>query len=205
MEYEEVEVNSERWFDLTPLLNEEFRDIKGYEGLYQVSNYGRVKSLTRNVKNNSVLREKILKNNIRKNKYCQVNLYKNTIYKKISIHRLVIGTFILNLENKPCVNHIDGNPTNNRLDNLEWCTYSENIQHSFKYLNRQCPTKGKFGKFSTNYREVNQYDLKGNFIKKWFGFHEINRKLGFDYRNVCACCRGKQQTAYGYIWRYTNE
>ena len=97
-------------------MKEIWKDIKGYEGLYKVSNLGNVKSLKINA-------------NIKPSKgrkYIGVNLYKNGVTKTKSIHRLVAEHFIDNPNNKPCVNHIDCNRTNNKASNLEWCTYKEN-------------------------------------------------------------------------------
>ena len=115
-------------------MKEIWKDIVGYEGLYKVSNLGRVKSLSRNFWNGVnwwKSKEKILKNNILSN-YCIVYLYKNKKRKTKQVHRLVAQAFISNFNNKPEVNHIDGDKENNIVDNLEWCTHKENIQHAFK-------------------------------------------------------------------------
>lgn len=197
MKYENVEVNSERWLDLTLLLNEEFRDIVDYEGLYQVSNYGRVKSFMKWTKDNK--KERILKQTPDSQKYLRCCL----LNKPTLIHKIVANTFLNNNNNYPCINHIDGNKTNNKVENLEFCTYKHNINEAYRLgLN---PAKGKLGKLHHNYKLINQYDLDGNFIKQWYGFHEIDRTLNFDYRNIHACCNKKQKTAYGFIWKYHNE
>lgn len=113
-----------------------WKDIKGYEDLYKVSNFGKIKSLERinQIGNNKyVTFEKILKHHINKKRgYCQVNLCKNGTRKLFTCHRLVAETFIPNMDNKKYVNHIDGNKTNNCIDNLEWCTHSENINHAYR-------------------------------------------------------------------------
>jgi len=103
--------------------NEIFKDVKNYEGYYQVSNFGRVKSLF-------LGQPKILYNNGKK-RYAQVTLCKDGVQITKNIHRLIAETFIPNPKNKPCVNHIDGDKLNNRADNLEWCTQSENVNHAF--------------------------------------------------------------------------
>jgi hypothetical protein len=105
-------------------MQELFRDIKGYEGLYQISNLGNVKSF-KPVSNGRILRPVYRKG------YATITLRKNGVSKVCSIHRLLAEAFIDNPDNKPCVNHIDGNKANNDLSNLEWCTHLENMRHAF--------------------------------------------------------------------------
>ena len=117
-------------------MQEVWKDIKGYEGLYQVSNLGRARSLDRYVRNGTsnknIKRGKILKPCATRDGYLQLNLIKNKKKKVSTVHRLVAKAFIVNFENKPCVNHIDGNKQNNNVENLEWVTYSENTIHAIK-------------------------------------------------------------------------
>lgn len=111
---------------------EEWKDIKDYEGLYQVSNLGNVIG----IKSGKIL--KIYKS---KRGYCMIGLYKNNNNKNFSIHRLVAMAFIPNPYNKPCVNHKNGILTDNMVENLEWCTYSENLKHAFETLGRIIPNR----------------------------------------------------------------
>ena len=115
-----------------------WKDIKNYEELYQVSNYGRIRSLNHMVKtgikhNESRLAKgKILKLNLKRNGYLSVDLCKDGKTKTIQVHRLVAQTFILNQENKTQVNHMNTIKTDNRVSNLEWVTPKENMEHASK-------------------------------------------------------------------------
>jgi hypothetical protein len=139
-------------------IEEFWRPIKGYEGIYRVSNLGRIKSLSRLVQCKNGYRktkEKILKPHINKSGYCSLDLGKKN---KHLLHRIVANAFIPNPDNKPCVNHLNGIKSDNKFDNLEWCTYSENEKHSYLVLgkksnlskNRQTRkgSKSNFSKFT---------------------------------------------------------
>ena len=168
------------------MLNQEvWKDIKDYEGFYQVSNLGRVKSLPRN---GTIKTSRILKQNIVCG-YCQVTLQKqgNKSYKKV--HRLVAEAFILNLENKREVNHIDGNKRNNVVKNLEWVTTSENQLHSCYVL-------------KNNVRPVKQFTKSNKLIKEWNSIAEAGRKLRIHSSDIGSCCLGHRKTAGGYVWKY---
>ena len=179
---------------------EVWKDVKGYEGLYQVSNMGRVKSLERTVarRNGSkrTVRERILKPEIIHNGYLRVKLCDSSgKMKKFFVHRLVGEAFHENPENKPCVNHIDEDKTNNTASNLEWCTVKENLNHGTRNK-RRAKAKSK---------PVGQYTRDGNLIKVWQSATEVQRQLGFAQGAICKVARGKQKTAYGYVWKYVEE
>jgi len=111
-------------------MEEIFRDINGYEGLYMVSNFGRIKSLPKSDGNGN--RERILNLEIAKSKYNRVSLSKNGIVTRFQVHRLVAEYFIDKQDGKTIINHIDNNGLNNKVENLEWCTHSENMMHAQK-------------------------------------------------------------------------
>ena len=166
---------------------EVWADIIGYEGLYQVSNLGRVKSLTRN---------KCIAVHNTSNGYLQVHLYKETKPKYLYIHRLVAETFCdgkssINTE----VNHIDGNRTNNLSSNLEWCTRSQNHKTNI-YIARQKAAKAKKS------ISVKQYDMSGNFIREYSTLHDAEKFSGAYRKDINSCCKGLFKTAGGYVWQY---
>ena len=167
-------------------MEEIWKDIEGYEDLYQVSNMGRVKSLTRNI---------ILKNQIVRNGYEGVVLSVNNIRKGYYIHRLVATAFIPNPDNLPQVNHRDENPSNNRVDNLEWCDGKYNINYG-TCIAKRARSKSK---------KVLQFKPDGTFIKEWKSTMDVQINLGFCHSYISECCRGKYAYAYGYIWKYKKE
>jgi len=187
-----------------PNMKEEWEDIKGYEGRYQVSNMGRVKSLERTVIDEAGrkrhLKERILKPKTERNGYLRVNLCNGSGKKKdFFIHRLVCEAFHKNPKNKPCVNHIDENKTNNSVSNLEWCTIAENINYGTR--------NARVGKAiaKANSKPVGQYTRDGELVKVWQSTREVQRQLGFDQGTISKVARGKLKTAYGYVWKYVEE
>ena len=165
-------------------MDEIWHDIEGYEGLYQISNKGRVKSLKWG-------KERILKPGITGSGYLKVLLCKNGMIKHIKIHRLVANAFITNPENKPQVNHKDENKFNNSVNNLEWSTAKEN--NNFGTRNERAS------------RKILQYSKSGEFIREWQSAAEVERVLGIDNSNITKCCKGKRKYAGSFIWRYKEK
>lgn len=193
-------------------MEEIWKDIKGYEGIYQVSNLGKVKSLKRKVraeKGGYYTKEKELKifeDNIG---YLAVGLTDNGKTKIIRLHRLIAEAFIPNPENKPVINHINGIKNDVRIENLEWNTYKENSQHAVKTglkkvteKQRNASSKNILKAREINSVKVRQLDLNGNYIKTWNSMTEIKSTLNINYQGISDCCLGKKKTAYGYKWKY---
>ena len=130
-------------------MQEIWRDVPGYERLYQVSNYGSVRSVDRIIKDNNrtrLYKGKPLKQFLDHKGYCVVTISKQGSLKQIKVHRLVGMAFIPNTEGHPEINHKDENPKNNRVDNLEWCTAQYNLHYGTKYARMVATKKAKNGK-----------------------------------------------------------
>ena len=168
-----------------------WKDIKGYEGLYQVSNLGRVKSLPK--VDSKYCKEKLLKSHTNKiTGYSQIILCKDAKRHCCYIHRLVAETFIANPNNKLEVNHISGIKEDNRVENLEWSTRQENVVHSYKKGLRKT-------------RRITQYDKQGNFIKCWDSIQQASKTLNIFPSRIGLNLKNKCETAGGFIWRYADN
>lgn len=202
-----------------------WKDIKGHEGLYQVSNLGRVKSLGRymeTVRGRRWIKERIMVPYAGRARYYSITLSKGGEQKTAQIHRLVATAFVANPDNMSCVNHKDENPLNNRAENLEWCSQEYNIRYSRQWKDRQsevskglaelsmlrntpCPkTPGRrnkpVGAFGTDGR------LVGWFISTADAVAALNlgdpNKTSASRALIRQCCAGRSSTAFGYRWRY---
>ena len=189
-------------------MQEIWKDIKNYEGAYQVSNLGRIRSLTRKVKTFNGFRTakgQLLKPLKTNRNYFRVNLKQSQEDKYISIHRLVAETFIPNPNNYSTVNHIDGDTFNNRVDNLEWCTQSHNIKYAYKYGNAK-PTKGCFQKGCVphNRKKINQYSKNKEFICSYISIKEASDFTHIKRSSINNCLTKRCKTAGGFIWEYAD-
>ena len=208
-------------------MKEMWKDIPGYERLYQVSNLGNVRSLNYN-RTGEI---KLLKQSTNKHEYKLVSLCKNGKTKTCKVHRLVAIAFIPNPNNLPIINHKDEDKTNNNVNNLEWCTYEYNVNYgtrnertgeshkgksfseehkkkiSEKIRGEKHPNYGKKGKDSSNAKAILMYDKEGNFIKRFECIVDANEYLGKGRycSSISMCLTGRRKTAYGYVFRYADE
>lgn len=157
-----------------------WKPVVGYEGLYEVSNLGKVKN-----------NKKIISSVDDGNGYLRLHLSKEGKVKSFRVHRLVAEAFIENPYGLPKVNHIDGNKKNNVVDNLEWCTQAENVEHAYSsgLSTRNVP------------RQVKAIDANGN-VQYFTSQCDASRKTGIAQQNISMCCLGKIKSAGGYIWQF---
>ena len=169
---------------------EHWKDIKGYEGRYQVSNLGRVKSLPVQTAT-KFFKGEVLTLMRHKGGYCLVNLSRKTFY----VHRLVAEAFVENPNGYKCVNHKDEDKSNNSAENLEWCTTKYNNNYG---------TRNK--RISQNSgRPIIQYGLDGSVIKKWSSIEKAANHYGVKRTTICGACAGRQHTSCGYVWRHEDD
>lgn len=184
MERENINSNNEN------SVPEIWKTVDGYEGLYEVSNQGKIRSLMHNGKKRK--EPYIMNPHIQKNGYAYVGLWKDGKARVFRFHRVVAKSFIPNPNNLPCVNHIDENKANNKVSNLEWCTIKYNDNYGTK--NKRTSMKKSI--------PVGKYDENGNLLKKYYGLNEAARQEGLSVGNICEVCNGRRKHTGGYIWRF---
>lgn len=191
-------------------MKEVWKDIKGYEGYYQISNKGRVKSLPRlrNAKNKFISRERILKNQDNSKGYLRVELKANNKKQKFFVHRLVAEHFLDKPKGCNIVNHLDCNPHNNNVENLEWTTFKGNSRY-MKEQGRDRRTPIWIERLTKTQRKVNGkkvigISINGNMVLRYDAVNEV-KKDGFHPSCVSECCNNLRQTHKGFLWRFRNE
>ena len=200
--FETVTFHDDRWYDVDDLLNEEWRDIKDYEGIYQVSNYGRIKRVEHTKVYEAANQSgkfmahyhyeaMILKPCFDNGGYIQIHLCEHQKKRWTKVHRLVAEAFLPNPVNLPQVNHIDGDKTNARLDNLEWVTMSENMQHAHRL--------GLVKNLKKT--PVLQFDLDGNFIQEFESMTAAGKAVDRDSSSIYSHLKGETTQCGGYTWK----
>lgn len=198
-------MTNQEFIESISLPNEEWRDVVGYEGLYMVSNIGRVASLSRSIiQKNGIPRcvsPTILKQRKAKNGYLTVLLYHTPNKRLWLVHRIVALAFIPNPEDKPCVDHIDRNRANNDVNNLRWCTYSENMLNPLSTPFYRKINLGRKRPYA--YRPV--VGIKDDIVVYRFDKLTDCVKYGFNYTSVSSCCNGRRKTCGGVTFMYLSD
>lgn len=178
------------------LISEIWKDVKGFDG-YEISNLGNIKRNGRLLKLSAW------------NQYKTIRLRTESNEKTVYIHRLVAMAFIPNPENKPMINHIDGNKLNNTVSNLEWCTRQENEIHAWKHglkerIRETAKENLKIARMHVHTKKpVTQMTLDGKVIKLWDSASDVMKEIGIDASGITKCCKGKLKKTGGYKWQYT--
>ena len=183
-----------------------WKAVEGYEGLYEVSNLGRVRGLDRFVRHSGEYQRKakgiVLKEATNSTgHYSTVKLNKNGVSKQHKVHRLVALAFIENPNGYKEINHKDENKQNNCVENLEWCTrkYNENYGTKRERWSRNIDRESQARKVS---KAVYQVSPDGNIVKRWDSIVQIHKELGYSSGNISMCCNGKIKRVYGFLWRF---
>ena len=180
-------------------MEEIWKDIPGYEGKYQVSNLGRIRSLDRIDDENHFRKGQIMKTKLLRG-YVRVPLRDGKKQKDYQVHRLVALAFIPNPDNLPQVNHKDQDPGNNNVDNLEWCDAKYNINYGDR---NEKVSKALSGRKNTwCQKPVLCYNLDGNFVCWFESAHAAGKAINTAPTHITACLRGRYKTAGGFIWKY---
>lgn len=182
-----------------------WRDVKDFEGLYQVSNLGRVRSLDKVVRRpdggSYPIKGRIMGQFELRGHYLQVHLSKDGKKKDMKVHRLVAMAFIPNPDNLPQINHKDYNRQNNRLENLEWCDAKYNSNYSACHRHKTLP-RGKDNKLA---KPIDMFDMQGNYKRSFYGAAEACRETGIGFSAICSCLRNEQFSAGGHLWKLSSE
>ena len=171
----------------------EWKSVKKYNGLYLISDTGKVFSVQTN---------RIMKTHHIKGGYEKVELTVDGKARKEFVHRLVADAFLPNPDNLPCVNHKDENPSNNSVENLEWCTYEYNSKYGTCQERRVAHTKYQHGAERPNARKVYRYDMSGNLIAEYPSVADASKDTGYNKKSIAKACNGGLKKYMENVWSY---
>lgn len=171
---------------------EQWKNIDGYDGIYQVSSEGRVRSFQYN-------KWKVLScHTVGKTNHLKIGLYKDKKRKHCYVHKLVANAFLPNPNNYTEVNHKDENPLNNNVENLEWCTHLYNMAYG------TCQERSRRTHLERT-PSILMYDKKGVLKATFKSVVEAEKETKIPHSNIIACCKSRLKTAGGYVWKYSTE
>lgn len=187
-------------------IEEEWRDVKGYEGKYMVSNIGRILSKGRSIRTGTghrLTKDLVMTNMLSRYGYPTILLSDTSGKKLKTIHRLVASAFIPNPDNKPCVDHINTIKLDNRVGNLRWATHKENVLNTVTRKKKSDTFNSKINAGEWVNKPVNQIDLvSGNIVSSFISIKEAMRVTGIDNTLIGKCAKGIFRTAGGYGWEF---
>ena len=182
-----------------------WKDVKGHEGIYQISNLGKVKSLTRILPNGSKRKGIVLKQCTGPSGYVVVCLSKDGKSKTKYIHRLVADAFVPNDESEKEVDHLDNNKLNNSSGNLEWVSRKENVRRSWDDGLMENQRKSAVKSGFARVKRVIKTDNRGNILGEYRSQTEAAKAVGVSPPSISMCCTGVRESAGGYYWKYAGE
>lgn len=187
-------------------MEEIWKDIPGYENWYQASSRGRIRSLNREIIKSNGWKQlwpgRILRPSVSTNKYLMVVLTKMGVRRSYTVHRLIISSFIENVDFKIDVNHIDSNKMNNSIDNLEYATRSENMRHAYSSGGLTGKCKGRLGRESPLSKKLVQRDDTGSVLNVFYGTAEAHRVTGLPQPGISCACNKPDVKYKGFYWNY---
>lgn len=181
-----------------------WKDVIGYENQYMVSSVGRILSkkrlVIRDLFGSYTRNEKISVGSKNKDGYMRRSFYNNTAWKMLFIHRVVAMAFIPNPDNKPCVNHINGIKSDNRVENLEWCTYKENAIHAFMSGLHNSTDLVDSPFYNPQKTCIQKYDINGNLLKEYKSYGDASRDTGISRDSIYGRVNGMAKQSDGFMW-----
>lgn len=181
-----------------------WKDIPGYEGLYQASDSGHIRSVDRFDIGGNKIKGVVLKQRSARGGYLRVGLWKDGVMKTTLVHRAIAAAYVPNPEAKPQVNHVDENKENNTAENLEWVSCKENVNHGTRNA-RIVANSDRVGAAEKLRKSVIQMTIEDKVVAKWPSIRSAARATGINNGSISNCCRGIKKSTHGFKWALAEE